>query len=398
MQDEVFYMRRALELARLAEGETCPNPMVGCVLTDEAGNIVGEGYHHKAGQPHAEVNALADMRKRKLTAQTAYVSLEPCSHFGRTGPCCDALIQAGIKKVVAALEDPNPKVSGQGFARLRAAGVEVKVGVCEAEARQLNERFLGWMTRQRPFVALKYAMTLDGKITTRTRDSHYVTGAEAHKYSHYLRKIYDCILVGIHTVQDDDPELTTRLVEGKNPVRIILDSRARISLTAQVLQGGAKTIIAVGPQAPAEKVALLRQMPEVEVLELPEVKDDQAAGTLNGGRNNSADILHGGRNNSADILHGRLDLKVLMEELNQRKLTSILVEGGSQIHGSFLAAGLVDRVYAFIAPKLVGGQAALSPIGGLGLALMREALPLQVDVFKQLGEDYLISGVVKTQA
>lgn len=363
MQDDAFYMRRALELALQAEGETSPNPMVGCVLTDEAGHIVGEGYHQKAGQPHAEVNALADLRRRKLVAHTAYVSLEPCSHFGRTGPCCDALIQAGIKRVVAALEDPNPKVQGQGFARLRAAGVEVKVGVCEQEARRLNERFLFWVSHQRPFVALKYAMTLDGKITTRTRDSHYVTGAEAHKYTHYLRKIYDGILVGIGTVLDDDPALTTRLVKGRDPVRIILDSRARIPLTAQVLQGGAKTLVAVGPEAPAEKLALLRQMPEVEVLELP--------GT------------------------GQLDLQALMRELNQRKLTSILVEGGSQIHGSFLTAQLAERVYAFIAPKLVGGREALSPVGGLGRALMKEAVPLEVDLFKQLGEDYLISGRVK---
>ena len=214
MADHDFYMRRALELARRAEGETSPNPMVGCVILDENNNIVGEGWHKKAGTPHAEVNALADMRARHGQGYTAYVSLEPCSHWGRTGPCCEALIEAGIKRVVAAMEDPNPKVAGNGFRRLREEGVEVIVGVCEKEARRLNEHFLVWVTGKRPFVSLKFAETLDGKLATSARDSHFVTGQEAHTYSHYLRKIHDAILVGIGTVLDDDPELTTRLVEG----------------------------------------------------------------------------------------------------------------------------------------------------------------------------------------
>ena len=360
---DLEYMQLALELARQAEGETSPNPMVGCVITDAAGNIVGRGYHHKAGEAHAEVNALADVRKHKAMPHTAYVTLEPCSHFGRTGPCCDALLRAGIKRVVAAQEDPNPKVCGQGFARLRAGGVQVEVGLCEAEARRLNEHFLRWVTTRRPFVSLKYAMTLDGKLATAAGDGQQVTGREAHVEAHYLRKIHDAILVGIGTVLADDPELTTRLVQGKNPVRIVLDSQARIPLTAQVLQGGTTTIIVVGPEAPAAKLELLAKLPEVEVLTLPAPA-------------------------------GKLDLGKLLDILGERKLTSLLVEGGSQVHGSFVDAGLVDRIYAFIAPKVVGGAAALPPIGGTGLAAMAPGLPVAVDTIRVLGKDFLITGRV----
>ena len=363
MEKDEFYMQRALALAKLAEGETSPNPMVGCVITDADGNIVGEGYHHKAGQPHAEVNALAAMRRNKAVGHTAYVSLEPCSHFGRTGPCCDALLQAGIKEVVAAIEDPNPKVSGQGFARLRDGGVKVRVGVCAREARRLNEQFLLWVTQKRPFISLKYAVTLDGKLATAAGDGQNVTGSEALTYGHHLRKTHDAILVGIGTVLADDPTLTTRLVQGKSPLRIVLDSRARVPLTANVLNGSAPTLIVVGPEAPSEKLRLLAEMPQVEVLPLAAPE-------------------------------GKLDLASLVKILGERKIISLLVEGGSQVHGSFLDAGLVDRVYAFLAPKLVGGSAGLSPIGGRGLASMESALTVQVDIQKQLGRDFLISGRV----
>lgn len=362
MQD-IDYMRMALDLAKQAEGDTSPNPVVGCVITDADGNIVGRGYHHKAGEAHAEVNALADVRKHKGIPHTAYVTLEPCSHFGRTGPCCDALLQAGIKRVVAALEDPNPKVSGQGFARLRAGGVQVEVGLCAREARLQNEHFLLWVTRRRPFISLKYAMTLDGKLATSAGDGKNVTGSAALTEAHYLRKIHDAILVGIGTVLSDDPELTTRLVKGKNPVRVILDSKARIPLTAQVLQGGTPTILVVGPEADPAKLQMLEQLPDVEILPL-------AAPA------------------------GKLDLPALMSILGERKLTSLLVEGGSHVLGSFLDAGLVDRVYAFIAPKIVGGTSGLTPLGGQGIAEMAAGLPVQVDAVKSLGQDFLITGRV----
>ena len=357
-------MRWALELARRAEGYTSPNPMVGCVIVTEDGSVVGEGWHHKAGEAHAEVNALAAMRESGMQGHTAYVTLEPCSHYGRTGPCCEALLRAGIKRVVAAMEDPNPKVAGKGFARLRKAGVEVEVGLCGKEAAALNEKFCLWITRQRPFVSLKFAETLDGKIATATGDSFYVTGQEAHQYSHYLRKTHDAILVGIGTVLEDDPELTTRLVAGKNPLRIVLDSRARIPLTAKVLHGEAKTLLATGAQADPDKLRKLAAMANVETLILP-------------------------------CEDGNLSLPSLMTALAERNITSVLVEGGSRVTGSFLDAALADRVYAFIAPKLVGGNAALPAIGGRGIRTMGACARVLEPELKRMGEDWLITGKVR---
>ena len=362
--DYESYMRRALELAKKAEGDTSPNPMVGCVITDKEGNIVGEGWHRKAGTPHAEVNAIADMQAKRREGHTAYVSLEPCSHWGRTGPCCEALIKAGIKRVVAAMEDPNPKVAGNGFRRLREAGVEVVAGVCEKEARRLNEHFLLWVTQKRPFISLKFAETLDGKLATRARDSHFVTGKEAHVYSHYLRKIHDGILVGIGTVLDDDPELTTRLVEGKDPVRIILDSKARIPLTAKALQGEAKTLLVTGPEADADKCKELAGRKNVTVISLP-------------------------------CEEGKIEIDALLQALYEQELTSILVEGGSEVLGAFLDAGAADRVYAFIAPKLVGGQAALPAIGGKGISVMARCASVTEPELLTLGEDWLITGRIR---
>jgi diaminohydroxyphosphoribosylaminopyrimidine deaminase/5-amino-6-(5-phosphoribosylamino)uracil reductase len=337
--------------------------MVGCVILDQDNHIVGEGWHRKAGTPHAEVNAIADMHARHGKGHTAYVSLEPCSHWGRTGPCCEALIKAGIKRVVAAMEDPNPKVAGNGFRRLREAGVEVISGVCEKEARRLNEHFLLWVTEKRPFVSLKFAETLDGKLATTARDSHFVTGKEAHVYSHYLRKIHDGILVGIGTVLDDDPELTTRLVEGKDPVRIILDSKARIPLTAKVLQGEAKTLVVTGPEADADTCRALAERKNVTVISLP-------------------------------CNEGKIEINALLQALYEQGLTSVLVEGGSEVLGSFLDAGAADRVYAFIAPKLVGGQAALPAIGGKGISVMARCASVTEPELLTLGVDWLITGRV----
>ena len=361
MSDYDFYMRRALELARRAEGCTSPNPMVGCVIADAEGNIVGEGWHHKAGTPHAEVNAIADMNAKQRQGHTAFVTLEPCSHWGRTGPCCEALIKAGIRRVVAAMEDPNPKVAGNGFRRLREAGVEVSVGVCEKEARRLNEHFLLWVTQKRPFVSLKFAETLDGKLATSARDSHFVTGQEAHTYSHYLRKIHDAILVGIGTVLDDDPELTTRLVEGKNPVRIVLDSRARIPLTAKALQGETKTLLVAGPNADADKCHTLQRLKNVEVVKLP-CEDE------------------------------KIPVPALLQVLYEHEVASVLVEGGSDVLGSFLDAQIADRVYAFIAPKLVGGKTALPSIGGRGIERMSQCASVVEPELMTLGKDWLITG------
>lgn len=358
--DDIKFMRRALELAQMAEGDTSPNPMVGAVIVDGDGNIAGEGYHHKAGQPHAEINALAAAGD-KAKGATVYVTLEPCSHYGRTGPCCEALIKTGVKRVVSAVTDPNPLVAGRGLNRLREAGIEVTEHVCEDEAKKLNEKFFFWITHKRPFVSLKYAMTLDGRLAAAGGDSKWITGTEARTYAHYLRKTHDAVLVGKNTVLQDDCELTTRMVEGKNPVRIVLDSNAAILLNAKILNGEAKTIIAVSEAVPQDKIDKLQKFTNVEVLKLPQ------------------------RN-------GHLDLQALLEKLAAMEITSVLVEGGSEVHGAFIDAGLAERVYAFIAPKIIGGKNAIGPVGGIGSSDMGKALKLHGVEYKQLGTDFLITG------
>ena len=356
------YMQRALELALQAEGDTSPNPMVGCVIVDDEGNIVGEGYHHKAGQPHAEVNALAEA-KQLAQGATAYVTLEPCAHYGRTGPCCVALARAGIKRVVAACKDPNPKVAGQGLEYLRLQGIEVECGVCEKEALRLNERFFTWITKKRPFITLKYAMTLDGKIATASGDSKWITGEAARTMAHRLRRQHDAVLVGIGTVLADDSELTTRMVTGKNPVRVVLDSRLRISLMATVLNPAAETIIFTSNEADEVKAEALAALPNVEVVRL---------------------AAH----------NGRLPVAQVVTALAERGITSLLVEGGSSVLGAFYDAGLADRVYAFIAPKLIGGAKALTPVGGEGSELVAAGWQLEEVELKQLGQDVMLTGLV----
>ena len=356
------YMERALALALEAEGNTSPNPMVGCVIVDDEGEIVGEGYHHKAGQPHAEVNALAQAKQLAI-GSTAYVTLEPCAHYGKTGPCCVALAKAGIKKVVCACLDPNPKVAGKGIEYLRLQNIEVEVGLCEKEAKRLNEKFLTWITKGRPFISMKYAMTLDGKLATQTGDSKWITGEEARTFAHRLRKQHDAILVGIGTVLADDPELTTRLVRGKNPIRIVLDRDLKISPMAQVLNPAAQTIIFAGLEADKTKEETLTAFPNVEIVRVPS-------------------------------LGKQLMLEYIIQELSNRQITSVLVEGGSEIHGAFKDEGLVDRVYAFIAPKICGGRHALSPVAGFGIDEMAEAWNLYEIEIEKFGQDILITGLV----
>ena len=358
------YMKIALELAEKARGHTSPNPLVGCVIVSPSGEIVGRGYHHKAGQPHAEINAMADAGD-KVKGATAYVTLEPCSHWGRTGPCCEALIKAGIKKVVAAADDPNPRVSGRGFARLREAGVEVVRGVLAKEANRQNEVFMKWMTTGRHFVVMKYAMTLDGKIATASGDAKWISNEKSRTYTHYLRSIYDAILVGKNTVRNDDPSLTVRLVEGKNPLRIVLDSRCELPLDRKVFRdGAADTLVVTGPAADPQKVAVLEALPHVKVMTVPE-KD------------------------------GQVDLGTLLDNLGRQEITSVLVEGGSEVHGAFLDQKLVDRVYAFVAPSLIGGRKNLTAVGGQGASAMDQRVTLQEVQIKTFDTDVLVTGVVE---
>ena len=364
-QDEIF-MREALRIARNAEGRTSPNPLVGAVIVRD-GSIVAEGWHRKAGTPHAEVHALR-MAGDLAKGATLYVTLEPCAHVGRTGPCAVAVRDAGIRRVVVAMGDPNPLVAGKGIQILRDAGVEVTVGVCEAEARQLNEVFLHWITTGQPFVVLKTAMTLDGKIATAAGASKWITGEAARLRVHELRDRYDAILAGIGTALADDPSLTTRLPDrtGKNPVRIIVDSNARLPLTSNVVTDGqAQTIVAVTEAAPEERVAALRA--------------------------HGVDVLTCGTGSHVDLVQ-------LMQELGRREIASVLVEGGGTVNFSLLAAGLVDKVHAFVAPKIVGGRTAKTPVEGEGFAQLADSVQLTQLTAESVGGDVLLTGYVERNA
>jgi len=358
LQDE-DYMREALHLAGLARGRTSPNPMVGAVIVKD-GRIVGEGWHRKAGTPHAEVHALR-MADDLAEGATLYVTLEPCSHYGRTGPCAKAVAEAGVKRVVIGMGDPNPLVAGNGIRMLRDAGIEVRCGVLEDEARKLNAPFLKWVTTKLPYVAIKAAMSLDGKIATATGKSQWITNEASRLRVHELRDCYDGILVGIGTVLADDPSLTARLPDGtgKNPVRIIADSSARTPLAAKVVtDGAARTIIAVTEQAPAERVAALREK--------------------------GAEILVAGSGS-------RVDLRKLMQLLGGQEISSVFVEGGGTVNFSLLQAGLADKIYAFFAPIMIGGRSALSPVAGEGFAELADAVRLKNLTTEILDGDLLVT-------
>ncbi|HWR40487.1 MAG TPA: bifunctional diaminohydroxyphosphoribosylaminopyrimidine deaminase/5-amino-6-(5-phosphoribosylamino)uracil reductase RibD [Patescibacteria group bacterium] len=363
LTEQEHYMRQALEIAALARGRTSPNPLVGAVLVRD-GRVVGQGWHRQAGTPHAEIHALAQAGELARNA-TMYVTLEPCSHHGRTGPCTDAVIAAGVRKVIVAMTDPNPQVSGQGIARLRAAGIEVVEGVLAAEAARLNRVFTKWIATGMPYGTLKWAMTLDGKIATQQGHSRWITGPAARQRVHEFRDCHDAILAGIGTVLADNPELTTRLPQGgKNPLRVIVDSRARIPLTAKVVTDGlAPTLLAVGPEASPAKIKELESY-GVEVWPLSATADG-------------------------------LDLRQLFSRLGSRNITSVFVEGGANINGSCLKNNLIDTVHAFIASKLIGGTMAPGPFGGQGCDRMDQALELEDLTQEWIGDDLLISGDVR---
>lgn len=348
--DQTF-MKRALELAGQAMGRTSPNPLVGCVIVKD-GQIVGEGYHLKAGTPHAEVHAL-EAAGEEAQGATAYVTLEPCSHFGRTPPCADALIRAGISRVVVAMNDPNPLISGRGITRLRESGIQVDVGLMCKEASFINEVFLKAITTGLPFVVYKTAMTLDGKIATETGDSRWVSSEVSRQYVHQLRDRYDVILAGSETVFQDDPALTCRLPNGQDPVRLIVDGKLCIDENAQVLTSSVYSpcIIATTKAASLEKIDRLNQLERVEVWQYDTLR--------------------------------HVPLEKLMRDLVHRGWTSVLLEGGGGLAGTLIQDQLVDKIEFFVAPKLVGGNGP-SPLSGLHIELMAEAIvlrDLQVDMY-----------------
>ncbi len=361
MSDEA-YMGLALELAVKARGKTSPNPLVGAVVVRE-GQVVGTGYHRQAGGPHAEVFALQEAGPLAEGA-TLYTNLEPCSHQGRTPPCVEAIMAAGIARVVSAMEDPNPRVAGRGFARMEKAGIRVEKGLMEARARKVNEVFCKFITRGLPFVTLKAAATLDGKIATRTGMSRWITGEESRALVHRLRSCHDAVLTGLGTVLKDDPRLNVRLPEGgRHPLRVLVDSLGRVPPRAKILTPPEKALVAVTDQAPPERVAALRAL-GVKVLVLPEKA-------------------------------GRVDLKALLKELGRQNVTSLLAEGGGALNYSLLAAGLVDRMHLFLAPLLFGGREAPTCVDGEGIAYLSHAWRLEDLELERYGKDILLTGTVK---
>jgi diaminohydroxyphosphoribosylaminopyrimidine deaminase/5-amino-6-(5-phosphoribosylamino)uracil reductase len=358
------FMRRAIELAERGRGLTSPNPMVGAVIVAPGGEVVGEGFHERAGAAHAEAEALRAAGAR-ARGGTMYVTLEPCSHHGRTPPCASAVVAAGIVRVVAAIGDPNPLVSGQGFAELRRAGIEVVTGVGASEAERQNRVFLTAMRERRPHVVLKAGMTLDGKIADLHGASRWITGGPSRERAHLLRSESDAIVVGIGTVLRDDPELTVRLGRPwpREPFRVVLDTKARTPRTARIIRAGSpsRALIVVGSDAPEDRAREL-------------------AGT-------GATVV---RCRTRD---GRLDLGAVLDDLFAREVRGVLVEGGGEIHAAFLDTNLVDRVAIYVAPLLVGGRGATPAVGGVGREL-KNAVRLGPLSVTALGDDLLIEADV----
>ncbi len=330
MNDEVF-IRQALKFAKKGKGWTNPNPMVGAVIVKN-GKVIGKGYHKKYGFPHAEVEALRNCKENAKGA-TLYVNLEPCNHFGKTSPCTEAVISSGIKKVICSSLDPNPKTHGKGVEKLKKSGLEVVVGLLENEARILNEAFFTFHEKKKPFVVIKFASSLDGKIATRTKDSKWITNEKAREYARRLRGEYQSVLVGINTVIKDNPNLGVRIKGLKDPLRIILDSHSRLSKNAQVL-----------------------------------------------------------RDENVLVINEQITIPKLLEELKKKQIISVLVEGGGDTLGRFVDSGLIDKVYAFHAPVLIGGEGAISAIEALGVEKVSQALHLKKVSFRKFDDNMLTIG------
>ena len=356
------YMRLAMQLAGNAIGRTSPNPLVGAVIVKD-NRVVGCGWHRKAGTPHAEVHALNQAGELAQGADV-YVTLEPCAHYGKTPPCSKALVEAKGKNVYGGLLDVNPKVAGKGFKILEDAGIHVEYGFLQDELRKQNEVFFKWIEHKKPFIVLKAAMTLDGKIATATGQSKWITNETSRAYGYKLRDIYDGIMVGINTVIEDNPMLTARVDGGKNPIRIVVDSSLKIDINANVVQDkSAKTIVATTDKADKDKILKL-QAQDVDVIVVDKDEND------------------------------KVDIEKLLDILGQQNICSILVEGGATLSGSFVAKKLVDKVYFFIAPKIVGGKEAKTPVAGTGILNLQEALALKDIQIEKLEEDILIIGRV----
>lgn len=358
------YMARALQLALRGAGHTRPNPMVGAVLVKD-GRIIGEGWHKQYGGPHAEVNAFASATEDPEGA-TLYVSLEPCSHYGKTPPCADLIIRKKVARVVAALEDPNPLVSGRGFRKLRANGIRVTVGVLAEEARHINDVFLTYVTRKRPFVLYKAAMSLDGKIACHTGESQWISSEKSREEVQRLRGILSGIMVGAGTVIADNPRLTCRMEEYENPARIIVDGKLRVPLESRIFHEPGRNIILTTSEASPEKKKALENLG----VELIEADSEEP---------------------------GKVDLKSAMLALGIKGIDGILLEGGPTLAASALEAGIIDAVRFYIAQKIIGGREAPSPFAGTGAAHMNEVVPLTDAVCGTSGDDLWIQAYIQRE-
>ncbi len=360
------YMRLALQLAKRGMGRTSPNPIVGSVVV-KGTTIVGRGYHHRAGEPHAEVLALSQAAG-KARGATLYLNLEPCDHFGRTPPCTHSIIDAGIERVVAGMKDPNPLVSGRGIRRLRSAGIKVDVGVLGVECKELNAPFCKYIFHRTPFVTLKAAASLDGKVATKSGGSRWISSEVSRTYVHRLRSTVDAVMVGIGTVLKDDPLLNVRLPGVKNvrhPLRVIVDSRLRIPLGSRIVRtaGEYRTLVATTRAASISRIERLKKA----CLDVIVLKND------------------------AD---GRVNLRALMKELGRRGILSILLEGGPTLNASALREKVVDRMLMFMAPMVIGGEKAPGMIGGEGASRIRDAVLLKSLKIRRIGSDLMIEGTV----
>lgn len=356
------YMERAIELAKKGTGWTSPNPLVGAVIVKD-GRIIGEGYHARYGELHAERNAIASLREPAEGA-TIYVTLEPCCHYGKTPPCTEAILEQKIGRVVIGSRDPNPKVAGKGAAILREAGIAVEEDFMREECDRLNPVFFHYITTKTPYVVMKYAMTADGKIATKTGASKWITGPSSREEVHRMRHRYMGIMAGIGTVLADDPLLNTRFENGKSPIRIICDSHLRIPTQSQICLSAVqnRTIVACG-EGNYEKEKQLTDM-GMEVVHFPDE-------------------------------NGQVDLKALMAYLGAQGIDSILLEGGGTLNGAALQAGVVQKIMSFIAPKIFGGERAKSPVAGDGVTLPKDGYALRLENVRQIGEDLLLEYEVK---
>jgi diaminohydroxyphosphoribosylaminopyrimidine deaminase/5-amino-6-(5-phosphoribosylamino)uracil reductase len=367
------YMERAIELAWQGRGWTSPNPMVGAVVVKD-GQVVGEGFHPQAGKPHAEIYAL-DAAGPDAEGATLYVTLEPCAHHGRTPPCVERVLASGISRVVVAVMDPNPLVAGKGIQRLKDAGLDVEVGVGAEEATRLNERFFKYIKTKRPFVAIKTGMSLDGKIATASGESQWITNEDSRMHVQTLRATYDAIMVGVNTVVQDNPRLTCRIPGGRQPIKIIIDSMARTPLNANLFTKQAtahlrsNTIICVCSRAPEDRVRALREV--------------------------GAEILVCA--DSGFNVDTHIDLAKLMPMLGKREITSVLLEGGGTLNSAALDAGIVDKIYAYVAPKIIGGVGAPTMVEGSGVVLLEEAVQLYRMTCHHLQGDILLEAYTQPE-